>query len=161
SEGAMLPSLKKGSLFHRVLRARPYSALAHDYDVALGLESFRRTKRLFNWLVKEFLIPFDSAADVGCGTGLFARYLSGRLRVPVFGLDQSRGMLRMAKRNCRGARVRLFHQDLRSMKFPSPVHLVTANFETINYLVSLGDLEIALKRIAESLRPDGHFIFDF
>jgi SAM-dependent methyltransferase len=144
-----------------VLQARPYSILARDYDCALGLKHFRHVRDLFERIARELRLDFSSAADVGCGTGLFARHLSRRWRVPVFGVDRSPEMLRVAMRNCRNDGVQLFRQDLRSLRLPMPVDLITANFDTVNHLFSREDLGRALHCIAENLRPGGHFIFDF
>jgi len=139
----------------------PFLRHPRGEDLASGHLSFRPMERLFEKLVDRFMIPFFSAADLGCGPGLFARYLSRRWRVPVFALDPSRAMLRLARRNCSGENVRLFRLDLRAMKFPSPVDLVTAHCGRIHHLVHPLDLGIALERIAANLRPGGHFLFDF
>jgi len=129
--------------------------------MALGFESFRHTRRLFECLVRELVIRFASAADVGCGTGLFAKYLSRRWRVPVFGVDLSPAMLRVARKNCDREKVRLLHQDFRCLRLPEPVDLITANFDTVNHLVRRGDLGQAFRCVARNLQPRGHFVFDF
>lgn len=144
-----------------VLHAAPYTTLARDYDCALGLDHFRRVRALFEHLVRELGLRFSSAADVGCGTGLFASHLRRRWRVPVFAVDRSPAMLHVAKRNCCGTGVRLLLQDLRFLRLPMPVDLITANFDTVNHLVAREDLARALRCIADNLRPGGHFIFDF
>ena len=142
------------------LHARPYSILARDYDCALGLKHFRHVRDLFERLVRELSLDFSSAADVGCGTGLFARHLR-RHGVPVFAVDRSPEMLRAARRNCCGTGVCLLQQDLRSLRLPLPVDLITAHFDTMNHLVDHEDLVRAMRCIADNLRPGGHFIFDF
>src|SRR4051794_15076609 len=43
--------------------ARPYSQLAPTYDRALGLVSFGRTKRAFEFVARQYGIRFASAAD--------------------------------------------------------------------------------------------------
>jgi predicted TPR repeat methyltransferase len=59
--------------------ARPYSELAATYDATLGVPIFVGTRRAFEELVIRYGIDFRSAADIGCGTGLFARYLNRTL----------------------------------------------------------------------------------
>jgi SAM-dependent methyltransferase len=103
---------------------------------------------------------FRSAADLGCGTGLFARYLSCCWGIPVFAVDISAEMLRVAAHNCAGANVCLLRQDIRRMHLPHPVDLVTANFDTLNHLVGDSDLRLAFRRISTNLRPGGHVFFD-
>jgi hypothetical protein len=69
-------------------------------------------------------------------------------------------MLRVAARNCCGTDIRLFRQDVRTLRLPKPVDLITANFDTLNHLLSTEDLRRAVHRVFENLNPGGHFIFD-
>jgi SAM-dependent methyltransferase len=141
--------------------ARPYSLLADAYDDVVGRKFFALVRQAFERMVSRHHIGFSSAADLGCGTGLFARYLNAAWRVPVFGVDLSPAMLRIAASNCRGTRVRLLHQDIRRLRLPRRVDLVTANFDTVNHLVDDGDLPMLFRRVHCQLRPGGHFVFDF
>jgi SAM-dependent methyltransferase len=140
--------------------ARPYSELAPAYDIALGIQNFIGTRAAFERLVRRYDLRFRSAADVGCGTGLFARYLSQCWGVPVFGVDRSPEMLTVATRNCAPLNVCFLQQDIRCLRLPHPVDLVTANFDTMNHLLTGTDVRLAFRRIWENLRPGGHFIFD-
>ena len=140
--------------------APPYGHLAPDYDATVGLPFFRRTRRAFEKLIRRYGIAFRTAADIGCGTGLFARYLNRSWNVPVVGVDISRDMLRIAARNCRGVRVCLLRQDIRALRLPHPVDLITCNFDTLNHLVRDGDLAGTFRSVQANLNPGGHFIFD-
>jgi SAM-dependent methyltransferase len=75
-------------------------------------------------------------------------------------VDISPEMLRVAQRNCLGANVRLLRQDIRCLRLPGPVDLVTSNFDALNHLTGEGDLRVAFRRVAKNLRPGGHFYFD-
>ena len=140
--------------------ARPYSELAPAYDAALGISNFIGTRAAFQALVRRYGIQFRSAADLGCGTGLFAGYLNQYWGVPVFGVDRSPEMLAVAAHNFACRNVCFLQQDLRCLRLPSPVDLITANFDTMNHLLTETDLRLAFQRISENLRPGGHFIFD-
>jgi SAM-dependent methyltransferase len=140
--------------------ARAYSRFAPAYDRALGIPNFIGTRAAFEALVKRYGINFRSAADIGSGTGLFAYYLSRYWGVPVFGVDRSAEMLRIAMRNCRASQVSFLQQDIRFLQLPFPVDLITANFDTLNHLLNPHDLVMALRRVAGNLRHGGHFIFD-
>jgi SAM-dependent methyltransferase len=144
-----------------VLVFRPYSRLARKYDAALGIENFLRTRHAFRFLVRRHAIRFRSAADLGCGTGLFARYLATCWHVPVFAVDRSREMLRVARENCCRAPVQFLEQDIRCLRLPQPVDLITANFDTLNHLVNKDEVRRLFCRVAENLRPGGWFVFDF
>ena len=138
----------------------PYRSLAVEYDDALGSDFFRRVRRAFEQLQREYGFAFRSAADIGCGTGLFARYLARRFRVPVFAVDRSPEMLRQAANNCRGQRICLLQQDLRQLRLPRPVDLITSNYDVLNHIIAPSDLRHALKRVRDNLTPGGHFYFD-
>jgi SAM-dependent methyltransferase len=111
-------------------------------------------------LIPRYGIAFNSAADLGCGTGLFARYLRRRWRVPVFAVDRSPQMLLAAIANGSARDVCLLLQDIRGLHLPHRVDLITANFDTINHLLRQDDLECAFRRVFDNLRPGGYFIFD-
>ncbi|HEY7182752.1 MAG TPA: methyltransferase domain-containing protein [Blastocatellia bacterium] len=140
--------------------ARPYSRLANAYDETIGLPAFRRIRLGFEALARRYGLRFRSAADIGCGTGLFARYLNRRWGAQVWAVDISPDMLRVAEVNCRDADVRLLRQDIRRLRLPEQVDLVTSNFDALNHLTGEGDLRVAFQRVAENLRPGGHLYFD-
>jgi SAM-dependent methyltransferase len=143
-----------------MIRVAPYSQLASAYDRALGIVSFLRTRRAFEQVVARYGLGFRSAADIGCGTGLFARYLRGCWGVPVFAVDSSPAMLRIAAGRGAATGICFLQQDARCLNLPRPVDLITANFDTINHLITPRDLAQAFRRIGANLRPGGHFVFD-
>lgn len=137
-----------------------YSALAAHYDSALGQPFFLILRESFEKLAKRYSLTFDSAADLGCGTGLFARYLYTTRKIPVVAVDLSAAMLKEAARNCRGLNIDFQQQDLRTLSLPRKVDLVTVNFDTLNHLLKEEDLRRALKCIRDSLNARGHLFFD-
>jgi SAM-dependent methyltransferase len=139
---------------------RPYSQFATAYDQTIGWPTFVRTRRSFEALARLYGIRFRSAADLGCGTGLFANYLNRCWGVPVWAVDISPDMLRVAARNCSGSGVRLLRQDIRRLRLPEQVDLATSNFDALNHLTGKDDLRLAFRRVAENLCAGGHFYFD-
>ncbi|MBA2592481.1 MAG: class I SAM-dependent methyltransferase [Gammaproteobacteria bacterium] len=146
------------AISHRV--AGPYTELAAMYDATLGVPFFVGTRRAFEELVRRYGINFRSAADIGRGTGLFAGYLSRRWSIPTYAVDRSPAMLAIAMLNCTGCEVGFLQQDIRCLQLPQPVDLVTANFDTLNYLLNGPDLRQTFRRIYVNLRVGGYFIFD-
>lgn len=136
----------------------PSTALA--YDDAVGRPFFRRIVARFAQLVRAHGIRFASAADVGCGTGLFAAHLSLVHAVPVVAVDASPAMLAAARARCDGLGVQFLQQDLRHLVLPHAVDLITAHFDTLNHLTGRGDLALALQSLAANLRPGGWLYFD-
>ena len=141
--------------------ARPYAAFADVYDRTVGMPTFLVLRDIFERLARRYGIGFRSAADLGCGTGLFARHLCTSRGVPVIAVDRSPEMLRHARNHCRGLAVRVLRQDIRELALPHPVDLVTANFDTLNHVVDERDVRAVLRRVFDNLRPGGHFLFDF
>jgi SAM-dependent methyltransferase len=138
----------------------PYSRIAPVYDCTVGFPFFLRLRDAFERLVRRYGIRFGSVADIGCGTGLFACYLNRFWGVPVFAVDRSGNMLRQARRNCRSECICFLQQDIRCLRLPSRVDLITANFDTLNHLTAPEDLRLAFQCVASNLRPAGHFYFD-
>lgn len=142
------------------VRVRPYSRFARTYDRAVGRHFFRHLCPAFERIVRRYGVMFRTVADLGCGTGLFARYLSRRFGARVYAVDLSAEMLREA-RGCAGDDgVILVRQDIRDLRLPSLVDLVTSNFDTLNHLVGDGDLRRAIHAASRALHPGGHFYFD-
>jgi len=139
---------------------RAYSGIAQVYDCTIGIPFFLRVREAFEELVRRYGIRFCSAADIGCGTGLFACYLNECWGVPVYAVDRSLEMLWQARWNCSGVDVCFLQQDIRCLALPSDVDLITANFDTLNHLSVPQDLRRAFERVSVNLRPGGHFYFD-
>jgi SAM-dependent methyltransferase len=144
-----------------VARLAPYAGLARSYDIALGRGSLSRVTGTLRRLIRRYGIAFRSAADIGCGTGLFAAHLAKHWRIPVFAVDRSKSMLREAFRNGSARHACMLCQDIRMLTLPRPVDLITANFDTINHVINSADVAETFRRVHGNLRPGGHFIFDF
>lgn len=102
-----------------------------------------------------------SMVDVACGTGTLA-LLMGRRGWEVFGVDASEGMLAQASLKLAGSSlpVSFFRQDMRELSLPRPVHLATSFFDSLNHMMTAGDLGLAFRRVRESVITGGWFIFD-
>jgi SAM-dependent methyltransferase len=139
---------------------QPYGAFSLIYDELLGDRFFTELRRTFQWMIRRYSVQFEAVADVACGTGTFVRYLCDIGAQPVYGVDCSPTMLRRAVRKNSGNGARFLLQDLRALRLPRPVDLVTCNFDSLNYLRTAADLRGAFRRFAQNLGPDGHAIFD-
>jgi SAM-dependent methyltransferase len=138
---------------------RLYSAFARVYDGLVGDAWFPTVRRSFERVVRLYEISFASAADLGCGTGTFARYLCRWVPV-VYGVDRSPAMLQIAAAKTGGSGVRLLRQDLACLRLPERVDLLTCNFDTLNYILSIRTLNEVFARCRACLSSDGHFVFD-
>ncbi len=138
----------------------PYRGFAGFYDRVTGHAVTPYVWGSFRRSLGDFGIGFRSAADVGCGTGTFLMLLA-RLNVrPLYGVDLSTAMLHLAGRKNRGNNLRLSHGDIRDLRLPERVDLITCNGDTLNYLVSKSQLGRALWCCRANLRKGGHLLFD-
>lgn len=142
-------------------RREPYARLARSYDGILGWRMFELVRRNFERMGRAAALTFRDAADLGCGTGIFAAYLARQYRKPVFAVDRSRPMLEEAQRRCAGLPVRILRQDLRELRLPAPVDLLTCNYDTLNHLAEAAQLLQALEAMRRNLRRGGHLFGDF
>ncbi|UHD15641.1 class I SAM-dependent DNA methyltransferase [Thiocapsa bogorovii] len=141
-------------------RIPPYAGLAADYDALVGDALFPIIRRSFEACVRRRGLRFRSIADIGCGTGRFLGDLLRRYDVPMIGVDRSPHMLEVAARRLRGLGVVLLRQDMRRLRLPYPVDLMTCNGDTLNYLVTMDDLVAALRGCRENLTPGGYLLGD-
>jgi SAM-dependent methyltransferase len=101
-----------------------------------------------------------AAADVGCGTGRVLAWLAERGWRPLVGVDRSAAMLAIGRRRLGPHAVRLIRQDLRTLRLPRRVDLITCTFATLNYLTDDADLAQGLRSLARNLRPGGLLVAD-
>lgn len=99
--------------------------------------------------------------DLACGTGTVALSFATR-GWEVFGIDASSGMLAQARHKSEQARLdlALSQQDMRSFVLPHPVGLITCLYDSLNYMLTLADLQRVFVRVAAHLRPRGAFLAD-
>lgn len=106
-------------------------------------------------------IPTTSLLDLACGTGTLGLLMSKR-GWTVWGVDASMLMVDNARRKFRSARRAgtILRQDMRSVRLPVRVGLVTSMFDSINHILSRRDLLRVFRGVARVLAPGGYFIFD-
>jgi SAM-dependent methyltransferase len=141
-------------------RSAPYASLAPLYNALLGRLFFPKLRRAFAWVVRRYRVRFSSAADAACGTGTFLRYLQRRGVARLYGVDRSAAMLRVALAKSGSGGICYLRQDFAHLQLPEPVDLLTCNFDSLNYLLTPGELLKALRRFRENLKAGGFLVFD-
>jgi len=108
---------------------------------------------------------FRSCLDAACGTGRFLEILREQ-GVELWGMDVSEKMLELARSRlgsgespAPGEPV-LFRADLRDFRPPRRFELVTCLYDSVNYLLSMGELVAALRNLAGCLERNGLLVFD-
>jgi glycine/sarcosine N-methyltransferase len=135
-----------------------YNALSSDYDAMINFDSslVKREEAL-----KSFILPGDdTAADLGCGSGLDSIALS-RFGLKVTGFDISNDMVKRAA--CNAARLNAAADFL-----PFPVNKIPKQFNNkFSFAVSLGNsianiekkkLIPSLNKMYALLKPGGHIL---
>jgi ubiquinone/menaquinone biosynthesis C-methylase UbiE len=99
--------------------------------------------------------------DVACGEGTFA-VAAAKRGLRVTGIDFSETMLALARERAarEGVSVEFLLRDMRSMGFDKAFDLATCWYDSLNYILNLGELERAFLAIANALTDDGYFVFD-
>jgi len=140
-------------------QADAYRGFASIYDATMGDATFPSVWEAFERARLKHAISLTSACDVGCGTGLFLKRLS-RDRVRLMGVDNSAAMLRRAAQRLTGTRVRLLRQDMRKLRLPERVDLITSNFCTLNYCHNEAELAATFRSFRSNISANGCLLAD-
>lgn len=123
----------------------------HDYELALG--------NLLPAIEGRGLPASKKLLDVGCGTGKsFLPMLERGWSVTA--CDLSSAMIQVAKEKLGGRSAELAVADVRDLPAFGQFDLVWCLGDALNYLLKLGDLQLALKGMAANLRSGGRLVFD-
>jgi len=106
-------------------------------------------------------VEATSLADVACGTGTFALAMAAK-GWDVVGVDASGAMLAQARAKAenQGADVRWLQQDMRELRLGREVSVITCLYDSLNYMLTSGDLVAAFRAAYRNLWPDGWYLFD-
>ena len=140
--------------------AKPYNLLARFYD-QLQVQAPRMNHHARQKILGKILPRVRSVCDLGCGTGTTALEFARR-GLKVYAVDLSPTMCRQAQQKAHraGLPVRVICADMRTLRLPEPVDLVSCEFNPLNHLPRRADLARVARLIAKALRPGGYFYFD-
>lgn len=125
----------------------------------------RFSQNLAETILPEYLdsLGFQPAhlLDVACGEGSFAVGMA-KVGYEVTGIDQSQQMIELAYKRAKdeSVKVKFLVEDMRSLPFKEDFDLVTCFFDSMNYLLTVRDLQEAIRCAFKALRPGGLYIFD-
>jgi ubiquinone/menaquinone biosynthesis C-methylase UbiE len=126
------------------IRQACFDKLADEYDSIWSETAIGRAQRSAVWrCIDPLFTRGDLVLDLGCGTGVDALHLHSR-GVSVYGIDESPGMVAIAKR--RGVDAQLCAIE-RLDSLDLVVDGVISNFGALNCLPSLTSLSATLARI--------------
>ena len=136
-----------------------YNAIAGVYDKLNAEIDYSAWADFLEECFKRFLPSRpEMILDLACGTGRMTRELSGR-GYDMIGVDGSADMLSEAY-SVGGEGILYLLQDMREFELYGTVGAIVSCLDSINYLLSEGDLEKTFSLAHNYLDPDGLFIFD-
>ena len=103
----------------------------------------------------------EKVLDLACGTGNMSLRFA-RQGKQVVGIDRSREMLSVARKKAlsEGENIKFFCSDLRKIRLEERFDFVFSVFDSMNYLLSLGDLKKVFNNIFRVMKKEGIFVFD-
>ncbi len=137
--------------------SRAYAPLAWFYDRYWGAEYPGRVLPVLDRLLLSRLPAGARILDVCCGTGHLDRELIRR-GYAVTGIDGSKEMLAYARR--RVPEGEFAAADARNFELPPVFHAAISTFESLNHILSAGDLLSVFKNVYRCLLEGGTFLFD-
>jgi SAM-dependent methyltransferase len=133
--------------------------LSYIHDVGFGFHARGAAQEILR-VLRRHKITKGLVIDLGCGSGIWANELV-RSGYDVFGVDQSKAMIRLARKKAPG--VRFVRSSFLDVQLP-PCAAVTSLGECFNYLFDakngIKELTRLFARVFDALRPGGIFEFD-
>lgn len=139
-----------------------YEALAASYDGLTRDIPYEKYLRFFKTLLRRHGVTAATVLDLACGTGSLSVLLA-KHGYRVLGVDRSEEMLTVAAEKAMELEENqpfFVAQPMQRLKIPEPVDACVCALDSINYVTKPQDVQKAFRRVYESLRPGGLFVFD-
>jgi SAM-dependent methyltransferase len=131
-----------------------YDPFAQYYDQVIGDRS--EVAKLLMRLIRRHAPRARTVLELGCGSGTMLQELSRRYETT--GIDNSRAMLKLARKKC--AKAELLFGDISEFSLDRQFDVVVCPFDTINHVTSFRAWQRVFENAHAHLRPGGAFIFD-
>ena len=138
-----------------------YGSLAGCYDSLTADVAYRQWADYLERLFARSEGAVKTVVDLGCGTGSLTLELARR-GYEMTGVDLSEDMLAVAADKCADLEPRplLLHQDMSRLKLFRPADAVICCLDSLNYVTRPQAVQRTFRRVWQSLRPGGLFVFD-
>lgn len=131
-----------------------YDPFAQYYDQVIGDRS--EVARLLMRLIRRHVPRAQTVLELGCGSGTMLAELSRRYC--TVGIDNSRSMLRLARKRSPGSEC--IFGDIARFSLERRFDAVLCPFDTINHITSFSSWRRVFENARAHLQPNGVFIFD-
>ena len=138
-----------------------YTYFAKLYDSMMDNIPYDEWEQYLLQLMYRYnVMPGARVAELGCGTG----NMTDRLSEDGFrmtGIDLSEDMLEIAREK-QGDReaIKYIHADIRDVQLPDKQDVIVSVGDTMNYLLTVNDLSLAMHSAYENLKDGGLLMFD-
>ena len=139
-----------------------YEALAASYDGLTRDIPYEKYLRFFKTLLRRHGVTATTVLDLACGTGSLSVLLA-KHGYEVLGVDRSEERLTVAAEKAMELEENqpfFVAQPMQRLRIPEPVDACVCALDSINYVTKPQDVQKAFRRVYESLRPGGLFVFD-
>lgn len=136
-----------------------YSAFAEIYDEFMDDIPYEKWCEFITDLLKKGKITDGIVCELGCGTGVMTRLLAEQ-GFDMIGIDLSYEMLQKAREHENDKEILYLNQDMREFELFGTVSAIVSVCDSMNYILSSGDLVRVFKNANNYLEKDGLFIFD-
>ena len=139
-----------------------YKQFASIYDELMSHAPYDKWTKFTEDIMEQYNIPVQTIVDLGCGTGELTIRLS-KLGYNMIGIDQSNEMLTIAANKAleHSLNIQWLEQDIRKLSGLEDIDLIVSYCDVINYITDSDDVKQVFKRVYNSLKQNGLFIFDF
>ncbi len=136
-------------------------SFARIYDEIMGAVPYDLWYNYLHELLDYYQKNPVSVLDLACGTGNMSLRFAGQ-GYRVVGLDQSAAMLEIAESKCSNLKNKpeFIESDLRDFELYQKYDLAFSVFDSLNYILSIGDLKKVFENVFKVLNSKGIFIFD-
>ena len=137
-----------------------YTAISRIYDKLNADISYKKWADFVEVCFDKYLgARPELVLDLACGTGSMTIEMASR-GYDMIGIDGSEDMLSVAFERSEGKGILYLCQDMRSFELYGTVGAALCCLDSLNYLLSEGDLKKTFALVHNYLDPDGLFLFD-
>lgn len=137
-----------------------FNSYAKYYDLLYGDKDYNKETDYIVSLIKQYTLKKNlRILDIGCGTGIHAKYLSER-GYKVTGIDFSEEMIKIAQEN-KNDKTEFYVADATRFNLDKKFDIILSLFHVVSYQSSNKDIQNMFLNVSKHLNPNGLFIFDF
>ncbi|WP_088066923.1 class I SAM-dependent DNA methyltransferase [Gottfriedia luciferensis] len=138
-----------------------YNRFAYLYDQLMNDVPYDNWVHFLKTVFEKYELNQPTILDIGCGTGTLPILLA-KMNYSVSGVDLSEEMLSvaMAKAEHEKVQIPFYQQNMMELEGFTDLDCVTIFCDSLNYLETEDQVEQTFKKVHESLKDNGLFLFD-